>query len=1149
MAATHIDADIYTKGGRFGHYTNDVVNFDKYFSYRPAVGRTAAETFGLFTPLREVVVLGQFFCLYAQDFDVQSGFIFVLDQSLRPPQRFEITSGNCHFHSASVGPGGKRAHAPLVIGFQMHLLNPAMAPCTTPDQKRFLRAAVSANMKKYFSNMLLMCFLNGTGLYRRKTTRIYFCRYSLQILEDTDYVTIPVNYQSVLSHFIKTDNNNIFVQWELLCAKLQKEFPSGHPYVTIGVTSRPHTESELHITGYPINPSVNDIEIQIKGTREQKQAGVVKLFQIFRCFNEEDWLQRNSLLEFFTYQFTNNAYIQDYKAFIQSTDSPPRPIPSNIRVHTHQNFIGQALRYISLSQTRYQLTIGADTNWVERPQFILIRDSHHACPTVFEDALMSAFKNSGKNYFWSTERRLKRRWHQTAVSVLIDGLPHVILNNPNDGAPAPTGPTELKRSFWAGLQSFYRDGDDDSVFGTRVFQDTLGIMYHHHELAGTANLLSVREAAYLTSGQPFPIFFSYGIDERILINCGYSVFQWLRDGRGQITRDVAGQIQYATSIRMSTDLEQRAAFEMQDGRANAIPALPSLSQINSNSIYKSFELSRKMKKLSSFFGNTVGSIGEPLPRLTTWTTGFTFPDVDWVRNISEVILYMKVRGRFPKTAYDLQQFVELARDKTDLLTYDMTIYSSLYIDICKLWRSDWQEHERYSQKVLYNDLWPIQSVRKLFEFYRDYERNTPIPAAVLTQAQQNTIHNIFSTANLNKEINPPVGLRLCRGGSTDYVQPPAAGARADNHCLSQPMDLPTTPRRDRHYIHRASYDTPREPLVVGNWHPARIQFGGNPKDGEKLTDVSSTLGTNVVPAELSDPTLSEPPLSEPPLSEPPLSEPPLSEPPLSEPPLSEPPLSEPPLSEPPLSEPPLSEPSEPSEPPEPPLSEPSEPSEPPEPPLSELPISEPPLSDSMPSKRVSSNQDIATFIQLIVYGKFYSLEEKQTNLSAAHRVLTDFNATTITNEDIQTHLNEIFTVHPAREDDYDTMYDDTSAVSFHRDVIDFLGYFTKYGKDFNNANPLLYLDIFLGLSKRPLVHFTTFLKEQDEIEEQIRNVNEGIKKQTVSKGKRKSTEKFTSRHSKRPTLQPTLQPTHAVSIGGSRQRNLFRKTKKQKRIR
>ena len=283
-----IDADIYTVGGnraqQFGHYTNGVVDFVKYFSYRPAVGRTAENTFGLFTPLREVVVLCQFFCLYAQGFDVTQGYRFQLDQSELPAQRFQIIDGQHYFHGVSERLDGARARVPLAIGFQMHLLNPAMTACTTPEQKITLRAAVSANMKQYVSNMLLMCFLNGTGLYRPKTTRIYFCRYSLQILQDTDHVTIPVDYRTVLSHFIKTDNNNIFVQWGLLCAKLQAEFPDGHAYVTIRLTERPHTESELDITGYPINPRVNDIEIQIGGTPRQKLAGVVKLFQIFRCY-------------------------------------------------------------------------------------------------------------------------------------------------------------------------------------------------------------------------------------------------------------------------------------------------------------------------------------------------------------------------------------------------------------------------------------------------------------------------------------------------------------------------------------------------------------------------------------------------------------------------------------------------------------------------------------------------------------------------------------------------------------------------------------------------------------------------------------------------------------------------------------------------
>jgi hypothetical protein len=173
----------------------------------------------------------------------------------------------------------------------------------------------------------------------------------------------------------------------------------------------------------------------------------------------------------------------------------------------------------------------------------------------------------------------------------------------------------------------------------------------------------------------------------------------------------------------------------------------------------------------------------------------------------------------------------------------------------------------------------------------------------------------------------------------------------------------------------------------------------------------------------------------------------------------------------------------------------------------------------------------------------------QTQLPIARRVLTNLNKHKI--EHIQERLNKMYVIPPVRKDIHDMLYENTTAQSYHAIINDFLGSFIKYGEDFNNSNPLFYLDIFLGISTQPMVHYSTFLKENDEIE---KNPTRGFQNQ---KTRRNNLAKL---HLKRQMSPPTVKsrsgpffnPVRPLAprrqlvgvAGGSKRHNKLRKAMK-----
>lgn len=1123
--------DLY-KGeeGAYGHYTNGVVNFQRIFSYDPA--NAANPTCGLFDSCAEITAMSIFFALYDQNWDTKKDNIYLEDITGYDPQVVNVGENDAHFYPTIDG-----VTPPTInVGYKLHLLNSRFNTCTTPTQKRNLKLQVRENLEKYLATQLIYCFVCGSGNYGARGYRLYFCKKSLDLFQQADEIVLEIKNRPVMSHLLKEENVALQRNWNYLINKLKEAFPTWNTdgaHIQINFAERANLVSDLKHDLHATNPTVSDIRITMRHldglSYEENQANMmgnlVRLYQVCRCFKEEIWNQRNKYVEFFTYEFVNPAYNHTFRARLRNVSGHGH-VESTLNFPRHQGFIGQGLRYIALSQTNYRMNIGLGgiaARDIGRPEFIHIRDAHHATPTFFETALMSAFNRSGKRYFFTNGGvdPYARRWHDVRRWVTPgdrrgDASPaasgewaKTLQDDPYSGIRPNDNNKLLTQSNWAGLQSFRAlAAADQCVFGTvKRFVDTFGVMFHHHELvqADDGRMEQIRDLAYGirirsygtqdgkgiyqrdTNPPPAPQYFTYGIDERILVNCFYSTFRFIWGADGRIVRGVGGRMIFDTSVRFPTNAEKAAVISLQRG-VPAEGAPSTLAGILSECFFHDISLGWVSKNhceilgdnrsegadgaigeirvnalkvrgglIENYNGETAIALARPAIRADAAARvargvlgGGAAADkfiADRVKIVgaaanklgpqaTKIFTYLRVRGQYPKTHHDLLSFCEKAKDFSNPLFKELP-FESLYHECTLLFRSYNQQWLAEGILVTYNEILPKQTVDLLRTLWGAVtaldstincnDRHKKFALNPLIKGY--TIRNYLPRAaaagvaarpeNTNWCVDAgarPAGSTYCYGDGRDL-----STAAGPNNCLTQPIDLITTGREaDRLYRFRGIRNTPAPIPAFREWGAGGVftQFGGN-GNGEKLNDAESVVSNLPTLPVLSSDSEILPMASSIPLASPPR------------------PLGS-----------------------------------------SSLPATTAAAAEIPISTFKSTEEDIHKCILLVVGCSVMSAEEIMSARPIALAVLAEFISDPTFTRYLTPIVEKLYpTVTFTEEEGENLLFADTFTNNIRSEFYMFLLHLKEYHANYNNSNPLLFLDIHLGLSDEPLVHVNTFLKD------------------------------------------------------------------------
>lgn len=860
-AGDNLGNDIYqTPEWNFGHETHGSVQFSRILKLTnpdPGLNLHGLNEDGP----DETVVFSNFFMLYDQDYDVRYGYFFPEN----PAGSFPVSRVGNEFYlhpPAAVNRfgfvHGAVPQPRLGLGYYLELLNPAFADCTSPFDKVQLRANINAAFQRTLVQQFLYCFVEGCkqvdSMHKRKI-RIYFCNHSLRLLENASEIYIRFSFNNHLYHLIRSENIDLQTKWNLLVQHLRTLHDDDN--IRIETTQRINKLSEIGLDGKKQIPLINDIKITLIGPN--KRASLVRLYHAFSCFLEANRNRENQLIEFYTYRFVQPVYLQTFQININRLVAAGAPIQSRIEYHRNQGFIGQALRYIALSQKRYRLRIMNQPEHIFLfPRVVHIRDAHHAIPTNYEYALMNAFRRSGKRYFFVVGRRNSQPWHRPKDAYLgISEDNPTGITDPGDlnGFSLPND--NIVKSSYAGLQSFQSiDADDQCVFGqVETFNATLG-----HLFIWNADDQDVMRDVFFgirpvgAFNHPQKVLYCYGIDERLLINCFYPIA--ILDGM----------------YRPPNEVEIGWFHQFQRGNFGADAEVPAtlrhLRTIYQNSLFYTIDLSSQVYDFNTKFGNNFnpGLISEPnfltiTPEdalydlyLHTHPNNFTNGGI-----VFQIYMYMNVRGSYPKNLSDLLMFSEKTRDYQSNNFNVLYSLPSIYHSSEFLFRSMQTQNWCSDRAITYNDLWPSVSVNRLFHLYNTIE-NALLPGP--ENALRNRLNNInncfsknwvFNITHFNKaslvegldnnwcnELRGVPGLPRCYGNKRDnqgYIEegqvrgPPGS-------CLTHPYDLqPTNPVIQYQYRGKKSIPVGVDMEFVA-WNGR--QFGGGNKKLNSQNKKSNT---------------------------------------------------------------------------------------------------------------------------------------------------------------------------------------------------------------------------------------------------------------------------------------------------------------------
>lgn len=792
---------------QFGHYTNGVVRLYRFYS------QNGANLFGINNPTRKIVVLAQFFSLYDRNWDIAENNIY--DPMINYTTDY---LGKATFHPTGVNPNGftdrwgQNFRPTFEIGYQTHLLKKEFKHCLSELDIRTLKQSIASGLEKYFGSQLIHCFLIGTGLFGDDLAiRVYWDEFSLMLLKTMDGpLKFTLTFRSILMFFIREENNKIMEKWNELIEVLTREFPADSHGININFVERVNIVSEMNEKGLPIHPNVKDIEITFNNTaaagqkiEDARLAAFVKLYQLFTCYVPERLDNRNKYMEFYSYQFTHEDYLTNYKANIQSRQHGKPNVLSSFYYTNNQGYIGQAFRYIALSQTNYRLTLPGVAEYdITSPEIIHIRDAHHGCPTVFERALMDTFENSGKRYFFTTGFDYQRAWHTIYVPRLwnvygfdINENVEVTPSDPEERDSATqyiaytfeestlgNGKQSNKsRSCWAGLQSFRKLPHDQCAFGNQdIFRKTMGIIFHHHEIPPR-----VRNILYGIMTNPTDFknrylsnlhYFSYGIDERLLANCFYPILHLTFNDRGQ----------YESCRKLTaTELGWAQTYRTNNTRIAACN-LDVLNEIFTNMFYYVYDLDYRAIGMNHLLENNKKRIeGATVTNMyeTTDVTTLIHPNINKNRNIIykllyEIYAYVITHKSFPKTQYDLIKNTEAFRNKTvNAALAPIHKLPSIYRGGNTIFRSYNQQWWTIDNlEVKYNQIFKTPSVlmiNNLIQFITNLRRtNLAVYNSINSDTYANYINN-YKT--INKDSS-------CTGTLADYIE------RRRDTCMSQPLN-------------------------------------------------------------------------------------------------------------------------------------------------------------------------------------------------------------------------------------------------------------------------------------------------------------------------------------------------------------------------
>ena len=658
----------FTKPNTFGHWTNNKVAYRRYYD------RTGGE---INTPVDDIVVLTNYFALYGAVHD--SGHQIPTSHPNINLGAYQIT-GDEHIDSIVAAPAGDPRIGRLQTGVGLDILLAGVFSVSNPAFSANKLIAVRDNLQKYICAQFYYCFINQYyDTDNSKGIRLYFDSYSMNIFKVSNVdMAFVLNWEYILQHIDKTDNIEIHRMWYGLDHLYNQIFANeiaGH-HIRFDRVARLNDVNAINyeISGLPSGDSLYcaDYTITISGgcTPEQRHILLIKMYMFFACCNPARWVIRNRLFQYFEY-YLDSSLLTNYQITVNGRQK-------NFYYAKTQGCIGQYLRYLALGQSSVP-------GGLPRPKVIYIRDAHHSITTRRELVVMNAFKAMpGKRYFWAIGETNAQPWHQPPVDA-FDMENHTI--GQSSGTPANT-----LRSCWAGLQTFKQLRDEDvCVFASnRIdFIRTLGLLL----LLDVGNPAHVVMCRYVfgiyRSGQrgingEVPLYYSYGIDERMLTNCFYSVVEI--DNPNNIV------------LRMSTDEEKRNSLRWQE----AISVPPegggdeTLATANKNAgVFAIGENWRKRLMNNSIFYTFSLDLSDTLglyykfnlgPDSTRYTR-----DVVMANNTTSVDealgAYIRYSGSFPKSTGDFLRFVERRKDNNMKTLLSLSRYS-LYHE-CKLFFSSY----------------------------------------------------------------------------------------------------------------------------------------------------------------------------------------------------------------------------------------------------------------------------------------------------------------------------------------------------------------------------------------------------------------------------------------------------------------------------
>lgn len=787
----------------FGHWTNNKVSYTRYYDGSDALS-------DINNPVHDIVVLSLFFALYERTYDYPGG---------RVPRTHPNTNlGNFNIGSVNDRLVIQDTAGSFKINTGLDLLFAREDKTGNLQYSATRIRAIQDNFSKYLCAQMYYSFINQ--YYDETNTRgirIYFDSYSMNLFKTCDIrLTLDLPWEYILQHIDAADNRAIYTRWNEIDLRFRRYFATE---ITAGKIQLETTRRALdirsinyNIEGLPIVLHVNDYRIHIASdcTPEQRHILLIKIYMFFSCgSSDERWNMRNRVFQYFEYHL-HHSLLTNYSITVNT-------VPSRFLYAKTQGYIGQYIRYLSLGQQNVP-------GGLPRPKVIYIRDAHHAIPTRRELAVMAAFKRMPtKRYFWAVGPTNATNYHQPPLAAF---------DMTNIGQSTGTPPNTL-RSCWAGLQTFKQlDDTDTSVFASNRldFIRTLGLLL----LLDVGNPEHVRMCDYIfgirypnnSRNDPVATYYLYGVDERMVTNCFYSVVEVDEMPAGQYT------------IRYSTDEEKRNSLMWQEAIQNTSGRRTLNSFNKANHTFTAGENWRKKLMVNSIFYtftldtdnvhavNNKFDLGDAKEPYRTVENAQRRQQVDIQRYDPNPIMneaigeYIRDTGSYPKSAGDFLRFVEGEKDHNLKEPLQISKYSLYHA--CSLLFSSFNliENPNVGLRPWFNKTFIAENPTRASPtgdiIYRERSRANMLalfqtPVAQKDNAFHQTINFIHNISHHNKRsvlpdtlpdanntatwMRPrnPHNILMCYGdirdsSNLDPVRSNQPGI-SNNSCLTHPLDL------------------------------------------------------------------------------------------------------------------------------------------------------------------------------------------------------------------------------------------------------------------------------------------------------------------------------------------------------------------------